>query len=171
MLEVDDSLKAPVLSIFGGKITTYRRLAESALDLVEERLGQTLRQSGFSKGWTGTTPLPGGDFAPGDFDVQVVRLKRESGFLPDGLATRLVRQYGTRAWRLLAGKEKLGDLGRHFGADLTQAEVDFLCANEWTRSADDILFRRSKLGLRMTAAEIAGLEAYLKGTYEQRRSA
>ncbi|MBB4105527.1 glycerol-3-phosphate dehydrogenase [Allorhizobium borbori] len=171
VLEVDDSLKAPVLSIFGGKITTYRRLAESALDLVEERLGQTLRQSGFSKGWTGTTPLPGGDFAPGDFDVQVVRLKREYGFLPDGLATRLVRQYGTRAWRLLAGKEKLGDLGRHFGADLTQAEVDFLCANEWTRSADDILFRRSKLGLRMTAAEIAGLEAYLKGTYEQRRSA
>ncbi|HZG27410.1 MAG TPA: glycerol-3-phosphate dehydrogenase [Ensifer sp.] len=171
VLELDESANAPILSIFGGKITTYRRLAESALELIEQKLGASPRRTGLAKGWTGHASLPGGDFKPGEFGQQVARLRRDHPFLSEDLATRLVRQYGTRAWLLLAGKRESSDLGEVFGADLTQAEVDFQCRYEWARTADDIVFRRSKLGLRMSEAEIDRLEDYLRGGIEELKSA
>ncbi|NKN38168.1 glycerol-3-phosphate dehydrogenase [Agrobacterium sp. a22-2] len=170
-LELDDRDDAPILSIFGGKITTYRRLAEAAMEHVEARLGPAPRRTGLSQGWTGKASLPGGEFAPLDFDRQVARLRASHEYLSEALSTRLVRQYGTRALRLLDGATTLADLGRQFGAGLTQSEVDYLCRNEWARTADDIVFRRSKLGLLMSQAEILELDRYLQGDHKERRTA
>lgn len=171
VLELDEQSNAPILSIFGGKITTYRRLAESALERIEQTLGMPARRTALEKGWTGRASLPGGDFKPGEFGTQVARLKRDYPFLSDELATRLLRQYGTRAWQLLGGARESSDLGEVFGADLTQTEVDFQCRHEWAQTADDIVFRRSKLGLRMSKTEIGRLENYLRGATGELKSA
>lgn len=145
--------EAPLLSVFGGKITTYRRLAEAALD----KLGIAPDK----KGWTGHQPLPGGNFPIHGFGNEVAELRRVWPFLPERLAERLIRAYGTRAAQILNGKTSLHDLGRCFGADLHEAEIDYLIAHEWARSAEDILWRRSKLGLRFDAGEIARLQDYV----------
>lgn len=170
VLEVDTTGQAPVLSVFGGKITTYRRLAESALGHIEMILGKNAQQGGLPEGWTGRYPLPGGDFAPGEFTAQVRKLIAAYGFLGTADATRLVRQYGTRAPLVLGAARQRADLGRDFGAGLTEAEVTYLHAHEWVHTAEDILFRRSKLGLQMTDAQIATLAGFLRG-FDQRRSA
>lgn len=145
--------EAPLLSVFGGKITTYRRLAEAALD----KLGIAPDK----KGWTGRQPLPGGNFPINGFVNEVAELRRLWPFLPERLAERLIRAYGTRAAQILNGKTSIHDLGRCFGADLHEAEIDYLIAQEWARSAEDILWRRSKLGLRFDAGEIARLQDYV----------
>ncbi len=155
------SLDAPsgqpaLLSIFGGKITTYRRLALSALDALAPHLPP---HRGEAKGWTGRSPLPGGDFATDGVDALVADLSARHPWLAPAQARRLVRAYGTEAHRLLDGASAAADLGRDFGAGLTEAELRFLAVSEWARTGEDVLWRRSKLGLHMTEAERAAVDA------------
>ena len=147
--------QAALLNVFGGKITTYRRLAESMLTRIEAHLGRRGRP------WTDAAALPGGDFAANGFDALVASLKSSHPFLDTGLARRLARLYGTRARRLLEGVNAAADLGIHFGADLYEAEVRYLMREEWAASAADILWRRTKRGLRLTAEQAAALDAYM----------
>lgn len=155
--------RPPLLSVFGGKITTYRRLAEHAM----EKLGPFL--PGASKvSWTGKEPLPGGDFPVGEPVRIVAQIKRAHPWLDERLARRLVVAYGTRALRLLDGARSAADLGQVFGADLTEAEVLYLMREEWARTAEDVLWRRSKLGLRFSAAQIDALDAFMRDKALQR---
>ncbi len=157
LLDLDAGDGAPLLSVFGGKITTYRKLAEEALDRLAPKLGCE------AGAWTGEdAPLPGGDIADADFAGFLARFRAEYRWLPDALALRLARAYGTRAARVLGAATSLEGLGEHFGAGLTAAEVDYLVREEWARTAEDILWRRSKLGLRLDAEQRAKLEHHLR---------
>ncbi len=149
--------EAPVVNIFGGKITTYRRLAESMLEIIEKHLGR--------KGapWTASAALPGGEFEATAFDTEVAKLKSAYPFLDMRLARRLTRLYGTRAKVLLGLAKSEADLGRNFGADLYEAEVRYLVDNEWAVSADDVLWRRTKRGLKLGKDQAAALEEFLQG--------
>ncbi len=149
--------EAALLNIFGGKITTYRRLAEAAL----ERLGGAIGRKG--QPWTADSHLPGGEFGPREFDSQVACLLNDFPFLGQPLATRLVRLYGTRARRFLGRATGPGDLGRDFGAGLHEAEIRYLVDQEWAREADDVLYRRTRLGLHMNAGQREAVQAYLAG--------
>ncbi|WP_456316180.1 glycerol-3-phosphate dehydrogenase [Roseomonas elaeocarpi] len=154
-----DGFGPALLSIFGGKITTFRRLAEHAL----EKLAPHLRRVGREVGpaWTGTGVLPGGDMPGADFDRYLTGLRARFPFLGEALSRRLARAYGTRAERLLEGATTMADLGEDFGGGLTRAEVDYLRREEWAVSAQDILWRRSKLGLHVPEGTEARLAAYL----------
>lgn len=157
--------QAPLINAFGGKITTYRRLAESMLEKIEGLIGRK------GKSWTATAPLPGGDFPATEFDAQVSALKRDYPFLDQRLAKRLARLYGTRARAILGLAKSLADLGRGFGADLYEAEVRYLVEKEWAITADDVLWRRTKRGLHLSAEEKAALETYLKESGGRRHTA
>jgi glycerol-3-phosphate dehydrogenase len=146
---------APVLNVFGGKITTYRRLAESALDKISEHLPHATGK------WTAGVPLPGGDFPVDGVDALVEALKDAYPFLVHAWARRLVRAYGTEAHDVLAGAKTVGDLGTDFGATLTEAEVTWLMRKEYARTAEDVVWRRNKLGLRLSPAQIATLDAWM----------
>ncbi|TPI81877.1 glycerol-3-phosphate dehydrogenase [Mesorhizobium sp. B2-8-9] len=148
---------APLLNAFGGKITTFRRLAESMLEKIEGFLGKRGRP------WTHDAPLPGGDFAATGFDAQVARLKSAYPFLDQRLARRFTRLYGTRAERLLGLAKSNADLGRNFGADLFEAEVRYLAENEWAVTAEDVLWRRTKRGLHFSREQTAALEEFMRG--------
>jgi glycerol-3-phosphate dehydrogenase len=151
---------AALLSVFGGKITTYRRLAEAALD----RLGPHLPpQARHRAGWTGHAPLPGGDFAADGLAALAAALATEYAFLTPAHAGRLAAAYGTRARDILGGARAAADLGVWFGGTLTQAEVHYLTTQEWARTADDVLWRRSKLGLTLTRSEVAALSRFMAG--------
>ena len=152
-----DTDGAPMLNVFGGKITTYRRLAEQAVDLAAPLLPPTVRGA-----WTAGAVLPGGDLEGGDFDGFVERLKAERPGLPAPLLRRLARAYGARARDLLGGAQTMDELGERVEGDLTRAEIDYLAAREWARTADDILFRRSKLGLHLSARAAERIEAILQ---------
>jgi len=147
---------AALLSVYGGKITTYRHLGEEAVDLLAERCPAL---SGGA--WTKTQPLPGGDFAMGEVDALAAAYARDYPFLTPTDASRIARAYGTRARRWLGGATCWGDLGITFGHGLSSAEVAYLMAEEWAQTTDDILWRRSKLGLRFNASEVAALKAAL----------
>jgi glycerol-3-phosphate dehydrogenase len=134
------SREAPVLTVYGGKITTYRRLAEAVL----EQLRRFFRAP---PAWTKGTPLPGGDFAWDALEGQVAKAQQTWPFLEEDHARRLVQAYGTRIDRVLGAAKSAEELGTRFGADLTEAEVRYLMQHEWAESADDVLWRRSKLGL------------------------
>lgn len=157
VLKLRDERGAPALDVFGGKITTYRRLAEAAL----ERLAPFF--PAMAPAWTAGVPLPGGDFPHDGAAALLQGLRRRYGFLDEGWARRLVRSYGTEAAEMLGDAKAPGDLGRRFGWNLTESEVQWLRAREWARSAEDILWRRSKLGLRFSAEEVADLQAWLDG--------
>ncbi|MGP1254940.1 MAG: glycerol-3-phosphate dehydrogenase [Kiloniellales bacterium] len=144
-----------LLNVFGGKITTYRRLAEAALTKLQEALPVK------GKPWTAGTTLPGGDFPVEGFESLVARLMEDYAFLQPATARRLLRAYGTRCWQLLGQAKSAEELGQVFGADLTEVEVDYLMRAEWARRAADVVWRRSKLGLRMTAEEIAALDDWM----------
>ncbi|QFG35111.1 homodimeric glycerol 3-phosphate dehydrogenase (quinone) [Paracoccus pantotrophus] len=146
---------APLLNVFGGKITTYRRLAEGAL----ARLAPFFPQAGGD--WTARVPLPGGDFPVDGVEALVAQLQARHPFLSPRLSRRLVRSYGTESFLLLDGAASLGDLGRDFGAGLTEAEVMWLIRHEFAQTAEDILWRRTKLGLHMTEAQRRELEAFV----------
>jgi glycerol-3-phosphate dehydrogenase len=137
----------PLLSIFGGKLTTYRKLAETVLEKLQEPLGISPHR------WTHRSPLPGGDLPARNFRRFVIDVRRRWRFLPITVARRLARAYGTRVEAIIGGARSFADLGEHYGAGLTAAEVDYLTRHEWAMTADDILWRRSKLGLHMTEAE------------------
>ncbi|WP_338722438.1 glycerol-3-phosphate dehydrogenase [Devosia sp. XK-2] len=144
-----------VVNVFGGKLTTSRRLAESVLEKIEEVLGRK------GPAWTKGGTLPGGDFGPKSFDAEVRRLGLDYPGLPAPLLSRLMRLYGTKARAVLGAAKSTADLGDHFGTDLYGAEVDYLVANEWARTAQDILWRRTKLGLTVGPEDVARLEGYL----------
>ncbi|MBY0612029.1 MAG: glycerol-3-phosphate dehydrogenase [Beijerinckiaceae bacterium] len=148
---------APLLSVFGGKITTARRLAEDVLATLDGHLPEP---DANRAGWTATSALPGGDFAPDRFDDTVTELQRRYPFLAPLLARRLVRAYGTRAFDIVEGARSMADLGRAFGAGLTEAELSYLARHEWAETAEDVVWRRTKLGLRMSEAEIAAVDAW-----------
>jgi glycerol-3-phosphate dehydrogenase len=145
----------PLLSVFGGKITTFRKLAEHALD----KLGPFFPQMG--KAWTGTAPLPGGDIPGADFDRFLATLRDTFPWLPADVALHYGRLYGTRAYDLLKGAAGLADLGRHFGGTLYEREARFLIAEEWAVEPADILERRTKHHLHLTADEQAAFAAFL----------
>ncbi|MEO6255523.1 MAG: glycerol-3-phosphate dehydrogenase [Sphingomicrobium sp.] len=144
-----------LLSVFGGKLTTYRRLAERAM----QRLAPLF--PGLPGPWTGARALPGGDFSGtlADYGARLLELFPD---LPALLLERLAASYGSRTELMLGDARIMADLGEIFGSDLTQREVDYLVANEWARSAEDILFRRSKLGLHVADGTAQRLDAYVR---------
>jgi glycerol-3-phosphate dehydrogenase len=157
VFELDTPGGAPLLSIYGGKITTHRRLAEEAL----EKLAPYLHGTGASEGWTGRTPLPGGDMDVSGIAVLSAELSRNYPFLTAAQTSRLAHAYGTRATDVFGDAKSASDLGRPFGAGLTEAEVRYLISSEWARTAEDIVWRRSKLGLRLSPAEIAAIDDWM----------
>ena len=157
VLELDTPGGAPLLSIYGGKITTHRRLAEEAL----ERLAPYLKDSKAHEGWTAKAPLPGGDLDVSAIAALSAELVRGYPFLTPTHAGRLAHAYGTRASKMLGKAKSLADLGQSFGATLTEAEVRYLMSVEWALTAEDIVWRRSKLGLRLTPAEISAIDDWI----------
>ncbi|SDU11395.1 homodimeric glycerol 3-phosphate dehydrogenase (quinone) [Halopseudomonas salegens] len=144
----------PLLSVFGGKLTTYRRLAESALAHLQPWFGQ------MGPAWTAKQPLPGGDFA----SPLALEQELEEAFpwLTQAQRRRFVRSYGRLCWRFLAEARSAADLGEMFGAGLTAAELGYLCRDEWAQSVDDVLWRRSKLGLHLNAVEQARVAEWMQ---------
>jgi glycerol-3-phosphate dehydrogenase len=153
-----DATGAPLLNVFGGKITTYRRLAESAMEKL------TPFFPGLKGPWTARVPLPGGDFPVDGVADLTARLVRDYPFLDAYWSGRLIRAYGTEAWAVLGSAKSAADLGQSFGATLTEAELRWLMAREYALTAEDVVWRRSKLGLRLTRDQIGTLERFMSGT-------
>lgn len=155
-VKVDATEGAPILNIFGGKITTYRKLAEDAMDKIVPFF------PGTSGAWTAGVPLPGGDFAVSEVTTLIERLAKDYGFLTPFWARRMVRAYGTKSWDVLGDAASEADLGAAFGATLTEREVSWLMTREYARTAEDVVWRRTKLGLRLTGDEIDRLDAWMQ---------
>ncbi|GHC53191.1 glycerol-3-phosphate dehydrogenase [Gemmobacter tilapiae] len=151
-----DQNGAPLLNVFGGKITTYRRLAENAL----LKLAPFFPQA--KAAWTARVALPGGDFGHDQVQAKIAQLKADYSFLTDYWAGRMIRAYGTEAWAVLGDAKAASDLGRNFGATLTERELRWLMGREWARKAGDVVWRRSKLGLRLTADQVAAIEVFMR---------
>src|SRR5208282_6092452 len=132
----------------------HRRLAEDALR-------QLSRFFPRSRPWTAHRPLPGGDFVYDGVPALIERTQRRWPFLTADHARRLVSAYGTRAENVLKTAARLDDLGMRFGADLTAAEIRYLMTKEWALTADDVLWRRSKLGLRLSDSQRAALDRFM----------
>jgi glycerol-3-phosphate dehydrogenase len=147
---------APLLTVYGGKITTYRRLAEHALD----RLAHVVE---VGTPWTKDSHLPGGEFLHDGLEALVAKTRNSRPFLSGAHARRLVRAYGTRVERVLGPARRLDDLGRCLGADLTAVEVRYLMEREWAQTEEDVLWRRSKLGLRFSPEQRARLATFMAG--------
>ena len=157
-LLVDTGTKAgdaPLLSVFGGKITTYRKLAEHAL----EKLSPWTRKH---RTWTDREPLPGGDFRGREFSAVLAEFRELYPDVPSPLIARLMRRHGTLAGNVLGGAESEKDLGRHYGGGLYERELKYLVEHEWARTAEDVLWRRTKCGLHMTDAERARVAAAME---------
>jgi len=155
VLKVDSSAGAPILNVFGGKITTYRRLAETALEKVAPFFPN------LGKPWTSGIALPGGDFPVDGVPALITRMRTSYPFLSARWATRLVKAYGLDAFEVLGDAKTEDDLGQNFGANLTEREVIWLMQNEYAHCAEDIVWRRSKLGLRLTPQEIELLDVWM----------
>ena len=149
--------EAPLLTIYGGKITTSRRLAEAAL----AKIGHFFE---LGPAWTKDTTLPGGDFAPDEFEQQILRARNRWAFLSEPHARRLVGAYGTRIDNILGAAKTMDELGPRFITDLTGAEIRYLMTHEWAQTADDILWRRSKLGLLSQPAERGAIGDFMAGS-------
>ena len=145
----------PLLNVFGGKITTYRRLSEAAM----AKLGPCFPAA--RGAWTAGVPLPGGDFRPDEVERMIGALMAAYPFLVPRWARRLIRAYGTEAREMLGGARRAADLGRCFGSNLTEAEVVWLMDREWAALAEDVLWRRSKLGLRLDVEEAEALAGWM----------
>ena len=152
---------ASMLSVYGGKITTYRTLAEAAMERLKPLLGTSIPP------WTGTAPLPGGDLGPGGLDGLFERTLEAHPWLPPSLCRRLTRAYGTRLERLLNGISDLEGLGQELGACLYEAEARYLMDREWARTADDILWRRTKLGLKAPDGMAGRLDDWMAARREE----
>jgi glycerol-3-phosphate dehydrogenase len=169
VLKLDAPDAAPaLLSVFGGKITTYRRLAEAALAMLQPHL---LPTTGQRPGWTAHAALPGGDFPVDGFATQLAAAVGRYKFVAEPTLRRLLRAYGTRISEILRGADCADDLGRVFGADLTEAELRYLVRHEWARTAEDAVWRRSKLGLRLSGTEIAAIDAAIREMASERMAA
>jgi glycerol-3-phosphate dehydrogenase len=157
--------RAPLLSIFGGKITTYRKLAEHALEKLQPVMGFA------GGGWTARAALPGGDIPNADFTQFLATARAAHPWLPNVLLHRWARAYGTRLEMIVGGANCAQDLGQDLGGGLYQAEVDYLVAHEWARTAEDILWRRSRLGLHVGEDTVVRLARLLEGAGAQARTA
>ncbi|MES2356657.1 MAG: glycerol-3-phosphate dehydrogenase [Pseudomonadota bacterium] len=143
-LELNTSGGAPVLSVFGGKITTYRRLAEEALESLLDALKMPAHC------WTALAPLPGGDIPGGDFERFLAAVRIRYSWLPEATLYRLAHAYGTRIHGVLCNAQSVAELGEEIFPGFYLAELQYLCDEEWAQTTDDILWRRTKLGLRVT---------------------
>lgn len=153
VFDLDEAGGASVLSIFGGKITTYRKLAEHALEKLEVK----------GEGWTADKALPGGDFDPMQFDQLVDDFQKQYAWADGRMLRRLLRAYGTRVHTLLDGVTSANGLGEHLGGDLYARELEYLCEHEFAREAEDVLWRRSKLGLHLDEAAHAKVASWFSG--------
>lgn len=163
-LDLDTRKNAPVLSVYGGKITTFRKLSEQAVDMLQPHLG-------FPAGsWTSKAILPGGDIANADFESFVERCRQRYTWMDDDVLLDYARNYGTCMHALVGEATAMAGLGTHFGGPLYQSEVDYLVNNEWARHADDILWRRSKKGLHTPAGTRDVLQAWLDQHYNFRQT-
>lgn len=156
VLTVDTSAGVPILNVFGGKITTYRKLAEQALAKIDDALGHKTER------WTEGVVLPGGNFAVGDRNALVSDLARQLPFFDLFTIRRLFRQYGTQCNAIFAGVSAKEQLGKDFGHGVTEHEINWAIANEWVRSAEDFLWRRSKMGLRFSATKAEMLDEFIR---------
>jgi glycerol-3-phosphate dehydrogenase len=154
VLELDRS-GAPLMSVYGGKLTTYRKLAEDVIDELAPLLGAD------GTHWTADAPLPGGDMPGADFAAFLDGLAQRYGWLPPELRRRLARAYGTRLERLLDGAHSLTDLGAQVLPGLFEREIDYLVSEEMALDAEDILWRRSKLGLHLPANATRRLDDWM----------
>ena len=152
-LELDDGAGAPLLSVFGGKITTFRKLAEEAGDMLCRALGRD------AKTWTAGVALPGGDIANAKFDAFADTFAKRHAWLPAALARRYARAYGTRAERVIDGAKSLADLGTEIAPGIYDAELRYLRDAEWATCAQDVLWRRSKLGLHVAPGTLDAVTA------------
>lgn len=156
----EESFGPKLLSVFGGKITTYRHLAEEAVDLLTG-----------PKGWTANSPLPGGALDNADFEAFAAAQERRYSEFPVPLIRRYASAYGTRMDRIIGPAKRPDELGRDFGGGLYEAEVRYLAAHEWARTADDILWRRTKLGLHAPPETAHNLEEALPQLLEEMKAA
>ena len=155
VLEIDSGFRrAALITLYGGKLTTYRRVAEEAVDKIA---------SFFTPGpaWTASAPLPGGDLGKQSFDAFVAETKARWPFLAPSHAARLAAAYGSRVGRVLGDTRRYEDLGPRLGADLTAAEVRYLMRHEWAETPDDVLWRRTKLGLRCSPEQREALAQFM----------
>ncbi|WP_197481344.1 FAD-dependent oxidoreductase, partial [Oleiphilus sp. HI0086] len=148
-----------LLSIYGGKITTYRKLSEAVLN----KLSPFIKELG--KPWTADEPMPGVQFVGQTREQIEQAINKKAPWLTHTLVQRYLKSYGTLCFSFLANKQGMSDMGEYFGADLFSAEVDYLIEHEWARSAEDILWRRSKLGLFLNEEEISKLKLYFEGRF------
>lgn len=159
-LDLDTRQNAAVLSVYGGKITTFRKLAEQAVDMLQPVLGFN------SPAWTSPVHLPGGDIPNADFDKFVSLVHQRFHWLDEPILQDWARNYGTRIDHIVGECTDMASLGRHFGGPLYEAEVRYLIDHEWARTAEDILWRRSKKGLHCPANTDATLDSWIAEHYD-----
>ncbi|MDA8610867.1 glycerol-3-phosphate dehydrogenase [Alphaproteobacteria bacterium] len=155
-LQLDDENDIPLVNIFGGKITTYRKLAESVMKAL------TPFFSNMSDNWTAGVPLPGGDFPVDGFGKLFSDIEEKYPFLPDGVAWRLARAYGTDTWVILGEARSLDDLGEDFGAGVYAVELNWCIKREWVFSAEDFVWRRTRRGLLLSAEQVTKINNYVE---------
>ena len=146
--------KAPIISAFGGKITTFRRLAEQGMHCLKHYF------PAMGPDWTKTSPLPGGGIPNADFDTWFSGFRERHSWMPTPLCEHYARNYGTLAENMLGGAKRLADLGRHFGALCYQVEIDWLIENEWARTAEDALTRRTRHAFFLDRKQIDAVDTY-----------
>jgi len=162
VLQLDDN-GPPILSVFGGKITTCRKLSEEVVDMLKKPLHFE------SPSWTANASLPGGDIENADFATFLNRCRQQYSWLDEEVLQDYARNYGTEIEVLLDGCSCMADLGEHFGGNLYECEVSYLVTYEWAEQTDDILWRRTKKGLRIPAGADAGLKIWLQKRSESRQ--
>ena len=159
VLRVDTPDQCPLLNIFGGKITTYRKLSESAMAELTPFLPQL---NGARSNWTAGVALPGGDFAVDGFDNLCAAIMDKYGFLSRAHARRLARSYGTEVFEILGASASQDDLGADFGAGIFAIELAWSVRHEWVRSAEDFVWRRTRLGLKLSDEQIRAIDGFIK---------
>lgn len=163
VLRVDAVNNMPLLNVFGGKITTYRKLAESAIAELTKYLPGL---NGTAGNWTARVTLPGGNFPVDGFDDLCSAIGKQYEFLSNAHIKRLARAYGTEVFDMLGGCTTNADLGTHFGADIYDIELIWSVKHEWVRSAEDFVWRRTRLGLKLSEAEIRKIDKFITKTYK-----
>ena len=156
LLDIEEHKGGKILSVYGGKITTFRKLAEHAGEKVVELLGRG------KANWTENASLPGGEGSAANFETFLKTLRREYNWLPEALALRYARAYGSRSREFLRGFKRLADLGEHLGDNVYEVEISYLVSVEWALTVEDILWRRSKLGLHISEDTQKNIKRVLK---------